>query len=107
MSSATEITNDDVSAVLQQLLVQFGDSELRRTDEHGLQVYDKHQPLVFAPTGRRYSFTEGQFNYHAANFVFNTAYKLGYEVPVYPTFTESAISAQSYNNTAETFIALS
>src|SRR5262249_54524193 len=56
----------------------------------------------FGPTGRTYQYTDGQFNYHAANFVYNTAYKLGREVPAYPPGS-FAVDASSYNNTAETF----
>jgi subtilisin family serine protease len=106
MSKDRDITDHDVYSILPELLVEYGDKELRRTDEYGVPVYDKRQQLVFAPTGRTYSFTRDQFNYHAANFVYNTAYKVGYEVPVFPPCSESALDARSYNNTADTFKSL-
>jgi hypothetical protein len=92
-----------LAAILPGLLVEFGDSELWRTDEQGVPIYDRRQPLVFAPTGRRYSLTGGRFNYQAANFVYNTSYRLGYEVPVYPLDSDSAQSGRSYYNMAATF----
>ena len=95
-----------LAAILPRLLVEFGDGELRRTDKEGVPIYDRRQSLVFAPTSRRYSLTGGRFNYHAANFVYNTAYRLGYEVPVYPLYSESAQSGRSYYNMAATFDAL-
>src|SRR5262249_37263409 len=101
--NATKNLTEDIQSILPQLLVEYGDDELSRTDSRGLPIYDKRQPLIFAPTGRRYSFTTGQFNYHATNFVYNTAYKLGYDVPVFPPGIESAADGRSYNNTAQTF----
>lgn len=94
-----------LAAILPRLLVEFGDSELQRMDEFGVPIYDKRQPLVFAPTDRRYSLTAGRFNYQAANFVYNTAYRLGYEVPVYPPHSDSS-HGRAYHNTAATFEAL-
>jgi phosphatidylserine/phosphatidylglycerophosphate/cardiolipin synthase-like enzyme len=96
----------DLVTILPQLLVEFGDSELRRTDEDGNRIYDKRQPLLFGPTGRKYSVTDGRYNYHAASFVYNTAYRVGYEVPIYPRSSTSAIRGRSYNNTADTFHSL-
>jgi subtilase family protein len=96
----------DLATILPRMLVEFGDSELRRTDEQGVPIYDRRQPLVFGPTDRRYSLTAGRFNYHAANFVYNTAYRLGYEVPVYPSHSSSSQNGRAYRNTAATFEAL-
>ena len=97
---------EQLRSSLAHMLVELGDVELHRVDERGLPIYDKRQPLLFAPTGRRYSLTNGQFNYHAADFVYNTAYQLGYEVPVHPAFSVNAIEGHSYNNTAATFAVL-
>ena len=72
------------------LLVDFGDSELRRCDEYGIPIYDPVQPLVFAPTGRRYSDGTGGPNDHAANFVLNSAYTLGLIVGIVPPFCWAA-----------------
>ena len=73
MHGQRDMTRDEVAATLAGLLVEFGDRELRRAEANGLPLYDKRQPLRFAPTGRRYSFSAGRFNYHAANFVLRRA----------------------------------
>ena len=92
--------------ILAGLLVEFGDQELFSTDESGMRVYDPLHPLVFGPTNQLYELTGGRFRYHASNFVFNTAYKLGLRVSVYP-IGEEPKGGVSYASTALLFDALS
>ena len=87
------------------LLVERADEMLRRTDASGVRLYDPRQPLFFAPTGRRYAVGGGRYRYHAANFVFNTAWELGYDVPVFPPGAD-ARDGRSYLDLASTFDAL-
>lgn len=95
-----------LAQILPGLLVEFGENELQRTDPYGTPVYDKSQPLVFGPKGNEYKLTAGQYSQQTANFVLNTAYRLGWDVPVYPQDSASAKEGNSYNNTAATFAAL-
>jgi len=95
-----------LARVLPRLLVEVGDSELRRLDARGVPVYDMRRPLHFRPSGRSYYASAGRLNYHAANFVYNTAYLIGYEVPVYPPDAAAAVEGRSYLNTNATFEAL-
>ncbi len=92
---------------LPYLLVEYGDRALQKADTDGRLTYDPRQPLHFKPTERRYTLTDGKYNYHAANFVFNTAYELGYDVPVYPLGRRHPAEGRAYNSTAVTFDALS
>lgn len=96
------LEREQLAAVLPHLLVEMGNRMLCLTDEYGLPVYDKQQPLRFAPTNRTYSYENGRYNYHAANFVYNTAYESGYNIPVYPSVGEG----RSFHNIADTFKAL-
>jgi subtilisin family serine protease len=95
-----------LAPLLPQLLLERGDIELQRRNETGDPIYDKRQPLYFAPNGRSYATGPGQFHYHAANFVYNTAYYLGYDVPVYPPSSATASEGEAYLNLAATFQAL-
>jgi hypothetical protein len=95
-----------LASILPCLLVEFGDRELQRVNQYGEAIYDRSQPLTFGPTGEQYALTQGKYNYHAANFVYNTAYRLGYEVPVSPLYSASSRNGRSYKNTAATFAAL-
>lgn len=92
--------------VLPQLMVEHGEVELHRVDEAGEPVYSKRQPSFFAPSGQTYRSGSGQYYYHAADFVYNTAYSLGYDVPVYPIDTASPSDGEAYLNLAATFKAL-
>jgi subtilisin family serine protease len=96
----------ELAELLAQELVPAGDRALRRRDADGTPVYDAAQPLVFGPTGQRYSLTAERLNYHAANFVFNTAYETGFDVPVQPTLSRTAAEGLSYHSLASTFSAL-
>ena len=96
-----------LATVLPELLVTLADEELARTDEDGSRlVYDKASPLLFAPAGRRYRVGSGRFSYHAANFVFNTAYSVGYDVPVHPTSSPDPRRGTSYPSLGAIFVAL-
>jgi subtilisin family serine protease len=94
-----------LARTLPLLLVEYGDRELRRRDGGG-PVYHQRQPLVFAPTGRRYTLGPGTRTYHAANFVLNSAYRLGYDVPVHPRTSPSARQGRAYHPLRESFEAL-
>jgi len=95
-----------LAPLLPRLLAEVGEAELQRRDAVGNFLYEKDQPLLFAPNERRYASAAGRFQYHAANFVYNTAYQLGYEVPVYPVGHVHASQGEAYLNLAATFAAL-
>lgn len=95
-----------LAAILPQRLVAFGDRELARLGPSGLPVYDRREPLVFAPANRVQPRSGSRYAYHAANFVFNTAYALGYRVPVYPPESATPEAGRAYLNLAATFDAL-
>ena len=92
-------------SVLPVLLVERADEQLHRTDESGRSLYDPRQLLFFAPNERRYKIGNGRFRYHAANLVYNSAWELGYAIPVFPLRIHPRMG-HSYIDLASTFEAL-
>jgi hypothetical protein len=94
------VVPDLMSAALPALLIRLGDAELHRTDAEGLPLNDRRQP----PSADRLTSRPGAD--HAASFVLNRAYRLGYDVPVHPRGAP-AEEAAGYPDAAELFDALS
>jgi subtilisin family serine protease len=106
MNEADELlVGERMSAALPSLLVRLGDGELRRADAEGVPVYDRRQPPIFMPTGRVASPISGHDTDHTTSFVFNSAYLLGYQIPVHPQGA-SVDAADGYEDAAVLFEAL-